>query len=505
VARKPIEVVRLLVVTQESAVLRQLSSMAESNSWQLDVTANGWGAMDRVQSGIAPDLLLLDLPRSDSDGLHVLRWLRRLRPELPIILLGGADDAPRKQEAIRLGARDYWIKPLKGQSLETLIRRHLSTANRTVETDIWSQDVEQIGENSFYLWASPIMRELRTQAELLAETNSPVLILGEHGSGKESTARLIHRLSLRSSFGFAKVNCATLPSDLLENELFGCLRNGSGIASFKPGKLEICEKGTVLLQEITEMQTALQDKLLQVLLNKRFVRPGTNTSVDVDVRILATSTTNVESAISDNRLRENLYRRLSGYSIHVPPLRRRQEEVPLLLHYFMRHVAKRFGLSPRVFSPVVLDACESYRWPGNLPELEDFVKRYLIGGGGDPAFSRNESDSDGEGDDETVVRPAALSSPTSRANQSPHGSPDSDSLKSMVRTVKSEAERNAIAAALERTGWNRKAAARALKVSYRTLLYKIEQYQMRPSDSSLTPGSNGFRSNGGFRGNDGSA
>src|SRR5271157_4455647 len=503
VAKKTIETVRLLVVSRESAVLSPLWSMGESNSWQLESAASGWGAMERIQSGVTPDLLLLDLPRGDTDGLHILRWLRRLRPELPIILICDPDDTPKRQEAMRLGARDYLVRPIEDQPFEAVIRRHLSAASGTVETDITSDDVEQISGEAFFVGASPIMRKLRTQAELLAVTNVPVLILGESGSGKETTARLIHKLSVRSGFGFAKVNCAALPGDLLEAELFGYERNGSKLARSTPGKLELCEKGTILLDEITEMPMTLQAKVVRVLQHKRFVRPGNGRPSECDVRVLAASATNVEPALSENKLREDLYYLMSAYTIHVPPLRQRREEVPLLLRHFMRHLAKHYGLSPRSFSPAVLKACQSHSWPGNLRELESFVKRYLLGGKETPVEgSRWEPEEAGLDDNLTSTYSAiSLTLPADRQGASVAGD---SSLKLVVQNVKLEAEKNAIAAALERTGWNRKAAARLLKVSYRTLLYKIEHHQMRSPDSPLLPGRNGLKGNGhGFGGNGG--
>lgn len=282
-----IETAKLLVVSRESAVLRPLWSMGESNHWQLESVANAWEAIEHVESGATPDLLLLDMPNGDGDGLHILRWLRRLRPALPIILIGHPDDAGRKKEAMRLGARDYLIRPLDDRQLETAIRQHLSTACGAMETDITSEDVELVSNDTFFVGASPIMRKLRAQAALLAEASVPVLILGEGGSGKETTARLLHKLSVRSGFEFAKVNCAALPSDLLESELFGYERDGTTApARTKAGKLEFCDKGTILLDEITEMPMGLQANLLRVLQNKRFVRPGTSAFVEVDVRVL---------------------------------------------------------------------------------------------------------------------------------------------------------------------------------------------------------------------------
>lgn len=491
-------VLRLLVVSRESAVLRPLWSVGESNGWQVESATNGWGAMERVQSGITPDLLILDLARSNADGLHFLRWLRRLRPELAILVLCDPDDSPTQQEAIRLGARDFIVRPVEDQCLEAAIRRQLSTADN-VGVEITSDDVEEVSGDSFFVGASPVMRKLRAQAELLAETDSPVLILGETGSGKETTARLIHRLSIRSGFKFAKVNCSALPSDLLETELFGYDRDRAGLPQTKPGKLELCEKGTVLLDEITEMPMGLQAKLLQVLQTKKFARPGSGTPVPVDVRVLTASTTNLESAISDNKLREDLCYRLSTYTVRVPPLRERREELPLLLHYFMRYLAKQYALSPRAFAPPVLEACQSHSWPGNLRELENFVKRFLLAGGRELPFeSESRSQHLAEKNTQSVAEPELVS----RATDPQVAISGSDSLKSLVQTVKLEAEKNAIAAALEKTGWNRKAASRLLKVSYRTLLYKIEQYQMKSNDSSVAPGGAGARPNGnGFGGN----
>ncbi len=473
---------RLLVVSQESTLLSPLASMAEANSWQIESAASGWGAIERVEAGITPDLLMLDAPLGDSDGLHFLRWMRRLRPQLPIILVCEADDTSKKQEAIRLGARDCMYRPLDVQQLERMIRRHLPADRKYAETDITSDDVESISGDGFFVGASVVMRKLRAQAAALAASDSPVLILGERGSGKRTTGRLIHELSVRAGCEFAAVNCAALPCDLLESELFGYERNGGGPVTSKTGKLEFCDKGTLILDELTEMSLPLQAKLLQVLQSKHFLRPGSGTRVPVDVRILVASTTNVEPAVSDRRLREDLYYSLSAYTIHVPPLRERREEVPLLLHHFMRQLAKHYGIPARNFPPAVLVACQSHAWPGNLREMETFVKRYLMAG-------RKNGAANSEVEPEALEENVALTLPSpastcSSSNQAGADASGSESLRSLVQNVRLEAERNAIAQALRTTGWNRKAAARLLRVSYRTLLYKIEQYQMRPPEVS---------------------
>jgi len=496
VTENAIEAARLLVVSKEPTVVRSLRSIGEVNSWQLETVSSGWEALESVQAGITPDLLLLDLPRGDADSLHILRWLRRLRPNLPIILLCYPDDAGRKNEAIRLGAQDYLVRPVDDEQLESMIRGQLSSRSDSIEMDIASADIEQVSDDAFFVGASPIMRKLRAQAELLAQANVPVLILGESGSGKDTAARLIHKLSVRSGFRFLKVNCAALPGDLLETELFGYERSDStGSVRSKRGKLELCEKGTVFLDEIAEMPTSVQSKLLQVMQNKQFFRPGSGASVDVDVRVLAATSANIERALSEKKLREDLYYRLSAFTVQAPPLRQRKDELPLLLRHFMHHLAKHYGLPPRTFSPSVLDACHAYSWPGNLRELEEFVKRYLMMGDKELIFATPKSEHAPKNGN-----PAGTSEPASEAfiaGENGERSSSLNSLKSLVQSVRFEAERNAIATALEKTGWNRKAAARLLKVSYRTLLYKIEQYHMSSAEThpSAFPG-NGVKGNG---------
>jgi len=500
VIRDTIESARLLVVSRDSAIPRMLWSMGVSNYWLLESAPDAWEAMEHVQSGVTPDLMLLDLPQEDVDSLHILRWLRRLRPALPIILIGHPDDPYRKQEALRLGAQDYMVRPLNDGQLEMAIRRLLSAVNDAAETDITSDDVELISDENFFIGISPIMRKLRVQAGLLAEANVPVLILGESGSGKETIARLVHKLSVRSGFEFAKVNCAALPSDLLERELFGAERDATGSARAKLGKLELCAEGTILLDEITEMPIGVQTNLLKVLQTKQFVRPGTSTSIDVDARVLATSTTNMEHAISESRLSEDLYYHLSAYTIHVPPLRQRRNELPFLSRHLMHQLAKRYSLAPRDFSPAILEACQAYSWPGNLRELENFVKRYLMVGDRGIAFEKSRSRVHQGMRESALNSSRVLNQLTPSVIQFPTEGAGSESLKSQVQSVKLEAEKNAIRAALVRTGWNRRAAARLLKISHRTLVYKIEQYQMKSMDPSLSQESDGFRMKGvGFR------
>jgi two-component system response regulator AtoC len=328
--------------------------------------------------------------------------------------------------------------------------------------------------------SSPVMRKLRAQAELLAQVDVPVLIVGESGSGKAATARLIHKLSVRSGFRFRRVNCAALPGELLENELFGSEANlfPGGVRNAET-KFELAEKGTLLLDHIVEAPANLQARLLQVLQEKQFVRAGGQGRVDVEVRIMASADGDLEQALNDKKLREDLYYRLSAFTVQVPPLRQRKEEIPLLLGYCMNQMGRRYGLPTRTFSPAFLEACQSHNWPGNLLELETFVKSYLVMGG-DEELALSELGQNWDARRERGPLPLDTEASILRGAEAMEAEDHSSGLRSLVQSVKGEAERGAIAAALEQTHWNRKAAARLLKVSYRTLLYKIQQYQMSP-------------------------
>jgi two-component system, NtrC family, response regulator AtoC len=481
VAASTIEIPHLMVVSRESAVLRPLWSIQESNSWNIETAISAWDAMERMQSGAVPNLLVLDLPRGDVDSLHVLRWVRRIRPELPVIVTCFPEDAGRKREAARLGAQEILVRPFEDVQLESLIRRHLMTP-KNGRSESGSEEIEQLGPDSFFISASSITNKLRAQAALLAEADVPVLILGESGSGKDTVAKLIHKLSIRSGQKFLKVSCADVPGEMLEAELFGSERTSAqGMVVSTPGKFELAEKGTIFLDEIDELPFALQTKLMQVLQDRVFARSGSFRTVPVDVHLLAATSANVDHALAEGRLREDLYYRLSAFTVQVPPLRQRKDEITALLQHFMRKLSRSYGLPAREFTPAVLSACQEYAWPGNVKELEDFVKRYLVAGEKESTFGEVKTD---------FSNPVPVHLAEMRVMQEPRQSTNGangddyqsgpKSLKSLLHTVKCETEKNAIGTALRKTGWNRKAAARLLRVSYRTMLYKIEQYHLAP-------------------------
>jgi two-component system, NtrC family, response regulator AtoC len=478
------ETIRLLVVSKEQTVLRLLWSIEESNHWHVDTAPTGWDAMERVQSGVVPHLLLLDIPRGDANSLHFLRWLRRLKEDLPVVLLCYPDDAAQGKEAVRLGGGELLARPFDAKQLEFVIRRHLAPPAGNGEAELVSKNIEPLGQDAFFVSASLIMQKLRAQAALMAKTDVPVLILGERGAGKFTVAGLIHKLSVRSGFKLLRVNCAEMPESVIEAELFG--NDGSIGGRRGPGKFAGAENGTIFLDEIAGMSPALQSKLLRVLQNDEFRSSAGTEAVSSDPRILAASSTDLERALAEKRLREDLYYRLSAFTVHVPPLRQRKDEIGILLRYFMHKLAKFYNLPSRPFSSAVLDACQDYAWPGNLKELEAFVKRYLVAGDEELNFEVLGLASADLG--RATLSPTAEWKETSEEERivRPQESRP-ESLKSLIQGIKSEAEQNAIGAALKRTGWNRKAAARLLRVSYRTLLYKIEQYNMRAPEPFLSP------------------
>ncbi len=465
------ETLRLLVVSRDIAALRPLWSIAESVPCKVETCNNGWEAMERVNAGVGPHLVILDLPTGDADSLQVLRWLRRSRPELSVVVLCHPEDADKKDAALRLGADDVLIRPFADEQLELAIYLHCSNWKRSRTDSV--QNFENTGEDDFFVCASPVARKLRSQAELLAQIDVPVLILGECGTGKEQIARLIHRLSVRSGFQFRKLQCSGLGSSVEKglfpaDELPGPQQNANVLNK------EIVGQGVVLLDEITELPQVLQARLLARLNDGPGFTSERRHALHNGVRVLASSGANLERALADGRLREELYFRLSSFMVHLPPLRERKQEIPILLDHFMRKVSGHYGLPAREFSKSTIQRCERYSWPGNLAELEIFVKRYLVAGENDALAGQF-----GMQDDISMDQcdsGSALPSPPE----------DPTSLKSLVRNLKCETERNAIAIALEKTGWNRKAAARLLKVSYRTMLYKIDQYQMSENEPFST-------------------
>lgn len=423
----------------------------------------------RLQEPGSVDLLLMDWHSGSVSGhaeaLSRLAEIRAVKPSLPIVLFARSVDLKEVLQAARLGANDVILKPFVKSDVDHAVEQHLSQLRGGLNA---GDDIVQeipLDEDTTFVLSSKRMRELEAQCRLVARTDIPVLILGESGTGKEVATLFIHKMSMRSNRGFLKVNCAAMPADLLESELFGYEQGAfTGAVKSKPGKFELCNGGTIFLDEIGEMPAALQAKLLQVLQDGTFARLGGRFTIRVNVRVIAATNVDIKEAIAQKKFREDLYYRLNGFTLKMPPLRERTEEVPVFAHYFMRKVADRHKAMPLPISPMLMQALCNYHWPGNLRELENIIKRYFI-----------------LGDEQAILgelRPSQYSVPSGSGIDAAYV----PGLKRLVKSIKGDAESIAIAQALEGTGWNRKAAANQLQISYKALLYKIKQYNLSPVD-----------------------
>src|SRR5436190_9840820 len=428
----------ILLVDDEPSMLRYTKTLLELSNYTVETATTGEEVLDRINRGAPPALILLDLAMPGMDGLEVLENCKKIRPEQKVVMLSCVNDTNRVVQAIKLGASDYVTKPFESSHLQGAIRRALdaeptSVAKAAKYTVKDSEVVENLEDNLFFFAASPVMKQIRAQVALVAKVDVPVLLLGESGVGKEILARLIHKMSIRAHRPLLKVNCAALPAELLESELFGYDAGAfTGAQRSKPGKFEQCNRGTILLDEIGEMSTALQAKLLHVLQDGSFSRLGSRSNVTVDVRVLAATNVNIEEAIANKTLREDLYYRLNAFTMQIPPLRERREEIPLLMKHFMNRLSERYAHSPLSYSERLMRACVQYPWPGNLRELGNFVKRYLVLQDEEMAISELEAKGKGNaanGSDRSANGAAAA----------PEGG-----LKSLVRTLKDEAELRAI-------------------------------------------------------------
>src|ERR1700744_4158868 len=462
----------ILLVDDEPSILRYTKTLLEIENYHVETAASGEEALQRMNHGLAPNLIVLDLVMPGMDGLQTLENCKKLRPEQKVVMISCVNDTNKVVQAIKLGASDYVTKPFLPPQLQGAVRKALNlgsyanpkpVAQPLVKT---TEMIDELDDDLFFLAASPAMKQIRSQAALIAKVNVPVLLLGESGVGKEILARLIHKMSIRAHRPMAKVNCAALPADLLESELFGYEAGAfTGASKSKPGKFELAHKGTILLDEIGEMSAGLQAKLLHVLQDGTFSRLGGRANVSVDSRVLAATNIDVKKAIAERKLREDLYYRLNAFTITVPPLRERREEIPVLLRYYMNKMARQFGKNTLPVSDKLIQECLRYPWPGNLRELGNFVKRYLVLE--DETMMMDELQNKGNDASEEGSTPAGRGG-----------------LKALVRSLKDDAEAREIQRALDDANWNRKAAAAKLNISYKALLYKIKQHGLSPAITS---------------------
>jgi two-component system response regulator AtoC len=455
---------RILVVDDEPSIRKYLQTLLEVDGFDVETVGSGKEAIAKVSDGDRPDLIILDVLMPELNGIDTLRELLQLDRSLNIIMLSCSNEVGTVVEAIRIGAHDYLTKPFEKSDLDAAMLKSRQKKQLSQENQALRDYCDQVTEDLSFLAASPQMVRIRQQILQIAPVDVPVFICGESGVGKEVVARMIHLRSKRRNQPFVKVNCAALPGELLESELFGFEQGAfTGAVRAKPGKFEMANKGTIFLDEIAEMSTHLQAKLLHVLQDHQYSRLGGRHMIDTDVRVLAATNVDVQDAMKTGRFREDLYYRLNVLSILVPPLRERATEIPLLFRHFLDKYSEKFGKQAVNPSKHLLDAAVNYPWPGNLRELENFVKRYVIL-------------EDDEGSLRELIEMSSTRQRTSPRQETPI--PREQGLKALVRGLKDEAEMEAIADALEKTRWCRKDAAKMLGISYKALLYKMRQFNL---------------------------
>ena len=460
---------RLMVIDDDPGVREYLEALMARAGYEVTAVGSGEEALNRL-SEARPDLVTLDVVLDGMDGIETLRRLKKRLPEVPVVMLSGHGQARTIVEAMQLGAADFLRKPFEAEELQLAFERALETRALRQEVEELRGQAGRASSADLMIGADdPEFREVTDIIEQVADTDITVLVRGESGTGKELVARTLHRLSSRRDKPFVKVNCAALPSELLESELFGFEKGAfTGAQRRKLGKFEFANHGTIFLDEIAEMSPALQAKLLQVLQDGEFSRLGGENDVQVDTRILAATNRDLEEGVAKGEFREDLYYRLNVVSIHIPPLRERPGSIPLLVDHFVRGFSAEYKREPRVLSRETMEALQAYAWPGNVRELENLVRRMTVLGNEEAVV---EELSGRRGTDALPTAQEVDLQPVER--QLAAG--EAIDLKLIAKAAARTAEKKVIARVLEQTRWNRKEAAQRLQISYKALLYKMKE------------------------------
>jgi two-component system, NtrC family, response regulator AtoC len=461
----------ILVVDDEDGIRHYLKTLLQLKGYQVVPVPSGAEALEFLQGNPPPALVLLDILMPEMDGLETLKRLRVMEKDLPIIMLSCIGETRTIVEAMKNGANDYLNKPFEEAELEIAILKSLDRKKLVEENRRLREQNQQLSEGYQFIASHPKMLRIKELVSQVANTDVSVFIQGESGVGKEIIAREIHEGSTRREKPFVKVNCAALPSELLESELFGYERGAfTGAFKLKQGKFELANYGTLFLDEIGDMAPSLQAKLLHVLQDSEYSRLGGKKNVLIDVRVIAATNQKLEEAMSEGRFREDLYYRLNVVSICIPPLRERKEEIPLLCDHFLRKFSRKYTGGLSNLSPVTLQTFMRYGWPGNIRELENILKRLVILNNEDQVV------------EELNTRINALQKANVVEDQEekwgknlPLDSSASSGLKNISKNLTSNAEREMILRTLQQTQWNRKQAADLLNISYKTLLNKIRK------------------------------
>ena len=448
----------ILVIDDKESMRQMLAKTLESEGFEVDTARDGEGGLDKAKEKRF-DLILTDLKLPKMDGLEVLSSIKDLDPEVAVIVMTAYGTIETAVQAIKQGAFDFLTKPFDVDHLHVLIQRALENRRLLAENVLLREELAHNLGFTEIIGKSEKMKEVTRLVKKVASSDTTVLLLGESGTGKELFARAIHGLSPRKSGPYVAINCAAIPRELLENELFGSERGAyTGAVTRKMGKFEIAEKGTIFLDEIGDLDIALQAKILRVLQEKRFERLGGTKTINIDVRVIAASNFDLKKAIEKKNFREDLYYRLSVFPINIPPLRERREDISELADFFIRKYCLEMKKEKKSLSKEALSLMDKYHWPGNVRELENTIERAIILCEGKKILPEH----------------LAIRLPSNSEIRLREGA----GLKEVSQYAQAEAERAMILRVLNQTRGNKRKTAEILKIDYTTLFEKIKKYNI---------------------------
>ncbi|KJS16359.1 MAG: transcriptional regulator [Peptococcaceae bacterium BRH_c4b] len=443
----------ILVVDDESSVREALTDILTDNGYRVECAGSGSEGLEKIEV-LNPDAVLLDIRMPDIDGIKVLELVRRRGERVPIILITAYGSTQTTIEAMKLGAFDYLMKPLKISDMLDVVKKAVEVKG-LIDRGKAGENLP-LAEADAMIGLSPVMQNVYKTIGRVANTNATVMIRGESGTGKELVARAIHFNSVRKDRSFIKINCASIPENLLESELFGHEKGAfTGAATAKPGKFELAHRGTIFLDEIGEMSMSTQTKLLRVLQEREFERVGGTETIKVDVRIVAATNKDLEESIESGGFREDLYYRLNVVEVMLPPLRDRKTDIAALVSHIIKGCSAEHKKGIKGFSETAMEILMNYDWPGNIRELKNVCERAVLMSTG-PVL----------GVEDLPLNLKKKSRRYGWLNDVPGGS-----LKEIV----SEVEREIILKALEEHNWNRSAAAQALKMNRSSFYAKLKE------------------------------